>query len=197
MFPIFLFEHLISSWYLQYLLENIGRYGTKGTDPCSFVYLSFTKFRIKTSRLLLCKLFLLIYRYCIAGLQISPLQLRWMTERFNRSITRFGSHCPGLLRSWFWLGSVVSTALILPSIYLLVLSNCLKSVFNDIPVPVMNRNWYGNWIYYPASLTQHFFYEFRCLVSSNCLLCWCLHAVVNYCIIIHFKKTGRFEASHL
>lgn len=54
------------------------------------------------------------------GLQISPLQLRFMTERFNRGITRFGSQCPGLLRAWFCLGSLVSTLLILPSIYLLL-----------------------------------------------------------------------------
>ncbi len=43
-----------------------------------------------------------------------------MTERFNRSIIRFGSHCPALLRTWFCLGAVVSSLLILPSIYLLV-----------------------------------------------------------------------------
>jgi hypothetical protein len=54
-----------------------------------------------------------------------------MTERFNRSITRFGSHCPALLRAWFGLGSVISTLLILPSIYLLVSKACTSYIFRS------------------------------------------------------------------
>ena len=80
------------------------------------------------------------YSYNFLGLQISPLQLRWMTERFNRSIIRFGSHCPGLLRTWFCLGSVISSLLILPSIYLLVSSKIhfhYRRCLNQSTVPYL------------------------------------------------------------
>ena len=53
-------------------------------------------------------------------MEIGILQVRWFTERFNRLLLRFGRCCPGFLKVWFGLGALLSSLLILPSIYILV-----------------------------------------------------------------------------
>jgi len=61
------------------------------------------------------------------GLEISIFQLRWYTERFNRSLHRFGHSCPGFLSIWFMIGAMVASLLIPVALYTLSV-NLVRSV---------------------------------------------------------------------
>ena len=56
------------------------------------------------------------------GLEIGLLQIRWCTNRFNQIIRRFGNRYSFLLSKWFTIGAVVSSLLIIPSIYILIVA---------------------------------------------------------------------------
>jgi len=55
----------------------------------------------------------------LTGLEINIFQLRWFTERFNRSLHRFGRSCPGFLSIWFMIGAMVASFLIPVALYIL------------------------------------------------------------------------------
>jgi len=64
------------------------------------------------------------------GLEVSLMQVRWSTNRFNRSLRRFGGSCPGFLSAWFQVGAVVASLLIIPAVYILV-STLVDSLTKD------------------------------------------------------------------
>eukprot|EP00088_Acartia_fossae_P035686 TRINITY_DN3679_c0_g1_i9.p1 TRINITY_DN3679_c0_g1~~TRINITY_DN3679_c0_g1_i9.p1 ORF type:complete len:501 (+),score=52.36 TRINITY_DN3679_c0_g1_i9:523-2025(+) len=61
------------------------------------------------------------------GIEIGLFQVKWFTERFNRSLLRFGRLCPGLLSSWFLVGAITASLLIPVAIYILV-KNLIREI---------------------------------------------------------------------
>ena len=80
------------------------------------------------------------------GLEISLLQVRWSTTRYNTVLHRLSQYQPRLTSIWFSVGAVTSSLLMIPSMLLLTFSfwqhinNVITSPDNITPATMQYCN---------------------------------------------------------